>query len=56
MKEMSESSWVVLGFVARKDRKTDKIICGRNAMESKGIPPSPTTRISEYTSLMDFGP
>jgi hypothetical protein len=36
MKEMSESLWVVLGFVARKDRKTDKIRCGRNAMDSRG--------------------
>jgi hypothetical protein len=36
MKEMSESLWVVLGFVARKDRKTDKIRCGRNAMDSMG--------------------
>ncbi len=27
MKEMSESLWVVLGFVAMKDRKTDKIRC-----------------------------
>jgi hypothetical protein len=37
MKEMSESLWVVLGFVAMKDRKTDKIRCGRNAMDSRGF-------------------
>ncbi len=49
MKEMSEILWVVLGFVAMKDRKTDKIRYGRNAMDSKGIPPSPTAHISEST-------
>jgi hypothetical protein len=49
MKEMGEILWVVLGLVAMKDRKTDKIRYGRNAMDSKGIPPSPTAHISEST-------
>jgi hypothetical protein len=57
MKEMSEILWVVLGFVAMKDRKTDKIRCGRNAMDSKGDSTiSNSTHFREYRSLMDFGP
>ncbi len=57
MKEMSEILWVVLGFVAMKDRKTDKIRCGRNAMDSKGDSTiSNSTHFREYSSLMDFGP
>ncbi len=57
MKEMSESLWVVLGFVAMKDRKTDKIRCWRIAMDSRGDSTiSNSTHFREYSSLKDFGP